>query len=105
MTTKRFSLEARVSTEDPEAVRPALGRLIPSGTVVPTDDPKEFVVSGELEGESARDLNRSLLSSLRRIEKRTRLRSEWTCGRMTEHFFDYVPKGKRTASVRGTARP
>lgn len=34
---------------------------------------------------------------MRRVEKRTRIRSEWTSEGVTERFFDYVPKGKRSA--------
>jgi len=45
-------------------------------------------------GESARELNRTLLSALRKVERRTRLRSEWTSLNVSERFFDYVPKGK-----------
>ena len=30
---------------------------------------------------------------MRRVEKRTILRAEWTWGGVTEKFFDYVPKG------------
>jgi len=98
MTEKRFSLRAQVSTENPSAVRPILDRWIPGGSLTQAGDPKEFVIEGEMEGTSARDLNRTLLSALRGVEKRTRLRSEWTCGGTTERFFDYVPKGKRSAS-------
>ena len=52
-----------------------------------------FVVRGEMEGENAKELNRALLSSLRRVEKRTRLRAEWTAQNGTVYrFFDYVLK-------------
>ena len=50
-----------------------------------------------MKGSSARELNRHLLSELRRAEKKTRLRAEWTCEGITERFFDYVPKGTRSA--------
>ena len=44
-------------------------------------------------GESAKELNRSLLSALRRAEKKTRLRSQWTAPDGTvERYFDYVLK-------------
>jgi hypothetical protein len=33
--------------------------------------------------------------TLRRAEKRTRLRAEWTAGGTTYRFFDYVPKSER----------
>ena len=53
----------------------------------------EFVVRSEMLGESAKDLNRALLSSLRRVERKTRLRSEWTAQDGTVYrFFDYVLK-------------
>lgn len=59
-----------------------------------------FIVRRELEGKNAKDLNRSLLSSLRRVEKRTRLRAEWTARDGTVYrFFDYVLK-KETKTVK-----
>jgi hypothetical protein len=56
-----------------------------------------FEVEAELTGESARDLNRMLLSQMRKAERRTRLHTEWTADGVTERFFDYVPKGKKEA--------
>ncbi len=50
-----------------------------------------------MQGESARELNRTLLSALRRVERKTRLRAEWKSGNTTERFFDYVPKGSQKA--------
>jgi hypothetical protein len=46
-------------------------------------------------GNSARDLSRQLLSTLRRAQRRTRLRAEWTAAGVTHRFFDYVPKRTR----------
>ena len=97
ITRKRYSLLAQVSTDNPAAVRPILERLITHGTVTAGEVEQEFRVRAVLEGSSARDLNRRLLSELRRVEKRTRLRSEWTSGGTTERFFDYVRKGKQRA--------
>jgi hypothetical protein len=39
-------------------------------------------------------LNRTFLSALRKVEKRTTLRAEWTSGdgSISERFFDYVLK-------------
>jgi len=91
----RYSLHARVSTDNPGAIEPVLTQMVPHGTVTRSEDGREFVVEGILDGSSARDLNRSLLSELRRIEKRTRLRSEWTGHGTVERFFDYVSKGTR----------
>jgi len=93
MTKKTFALVARVSTENPEAVGKELKKLVPKGIIEHAE--KEFLIKAEIIGESARDLNRDLLSALRRVEKKTRLRAEWTNGKITERFFDYVPKGSR----------
>ena len=96
----RYSLHARVSTDNPVAIKPVLVRMVPGGTVTLSENGQEFVVDGVCDGSSARDLNRYLLSELRRAEKRTRLRSEWTSELATERFFDYVPKGTQTARER-----
>jgi len=51
-----------------------------------------------MEGTDARDVNRRLLSALRRVEKRTRLRAERAAGGGTIYrFFDCVPKSERPA--------
>jgi hypothetical protein len=100
MVTNRTHLSARVSSDNPAAVEPVLARWVGGrGTVSPTPD--GFEVVADLEGGNARDLNRELLSELRRAEKRTRLRSEWTADGVTERFFDYVPKGRRPAASSG----
>ena len=97
MVQKKFKLSAHVSTNNPSAVKPVLDRLIVGkGTVRPIND--GFEVEAELEGGSARDLNRMLLSEMRRAEKRTRIRAEWASGNTIERFFDYVPKSTRKAS-------
>jgi hypothetical protein len=102
MGGQRFTLRASVSTDDPEAVRPVLEERLPLGSVTAGRDAKEFLLRSELVGPSAKELNRSLLSALRRAEKRTRLRSEWTSGGVTERFFDYVSKGQRPARAEAT---
>ncbi len=50
-----------------------------------------------LEGTGARDLNRMLLSALRRIDRRATMHAEWTSEETTEHFFDYTLRGTRSA--------
>lgn len=94
MTEHRFELVADVSSDEPLAIEPILRRLL-LGTITPTAD--GFHIEATMTGASARDLNRSLLSALRRVERRTRLRSEWTTAGTTERFFDYVAKGARSA--------
>jgi hypothetical protein len=52
-----------------------------------------FVVQADTEGASARELNRTFLSALRRGKKRTTLRAEWISDEGTsERFFDYLLK-------------
>jgi hypothetical protein len=94
MTQRMFRLSARVSSDDLSAIKPILERVIGGkGTIKSTGE--GFEVEAELKGESARALNRMLLSELRKAERRTRIRAEWTSGNTIEKFFDYVPKGTR----------
>lgn len=95
MVRRRFDLVARISTDSPATVEPVVRRLFSGGTVERGEAPGEFRVVASLEGESARDLNRSVLSELRHTERRTRIRSEWTDQGRVERFFDYVPTGRR----------
>ena len=91
MSEKKFKLSARVSSATPSAIKPVLERMIGNnGSIKPTAD--GFEVNAEFKGESARDLNRMLLSELRKAEKKTRIRSEWTSEDTTEKFFDYSLK-------------
>ena len=89
-----FRLVADVSSDAPDRVRPVVAQVFPTGV---TEMAGGFHIEAVLEGESARELNRTLLSSLRRAEKRTRLRAAWTSGGTTERFFDYGSKGSRPA--------
>lgn len=94
--SKSFHLVGTISTDNPTAVRPVLDKLVKttglSGKMEAGPAKGEFLVDAEFEGTSAKDLNRSFLSELRRAEKKTRLRAEWTFGNTTERYFDYVLK-------------
>jgi hypothetical protein len=90
-----FDLVADVSTASVSRVGALLERLFPSGVTATSSG---FRIVARVDGDSARDLNRDLLTALRREERRTRLRAEWTSAGVTERFFDYVPKGTRAAS-------
>lgn len=92
MAKKTFQLTARVSTENPNSIQPVLEEVLPKGSVTETDE--GFLIQAKIVGESARELNKELLSALRRVEKKTRLRSEWVSGKNVERYFDYVLKGK-----------
>ncbi len=91
MVSKRFRVVARVSSSNLRAIKPVLEQLIKTGSVREAEG--EFIVEAEMEGDNAKELNRLTLSALRRVEKRTRLRSEWTSENgTTQKFFDYVLK-------------
>ncbi len=98
MTKKRFTLTARISTEDRRAIKKVLEELVAKRSITTTDE--GFLVKATMYGESARELNRWLLSALRRVERKTRLRSEWKSGGRTERFFDYVPKWRQSTPER-----
>jgi hypothetical protein len=89
----KLRLDARISSDSSDAV----GRLLVAkfGAPAVRRDGSDWVVRAEVESASARDANRELLSGLRRVERKTRLRAEWTRGSVVERFFDYVPKGVR----------
>jgi len=87
----KLKLKARVSRSDARTIRHALEQLSAEGSVRKAGD--EFVVEAEMEGASARELNRTFLSALRKVEKRTTLRAEWNCdGGISERFVDYALK-------------
>lgn len=92
MVKKVFKLYAQVSSDSLSSVFPVAKEFIgASGTVKIVGGVIE--IKATVEGESAKDLNRSLLSVLRRVEKKTRLRAQWTNDEVMEKFFDYVSKG------------
>ena len=91
----RFWLSARVSSANPAGVKAVLIDVLPPGSVRETEG--DLLLEAELEGASAKDLNRSLLSALRNVEKKTRLRAQWTTAEgTTQSFFDYVLKKTTT---------
>lgn len=94
MAGQPFGLVADVSCDDPAAIKPLLRRL-EQGRI--TETAEGFHIEASMTGASTRDLNRWLLSALRRMQRRTRLRSEWTSAGVTHRFFDHVPKGTRPA--------
>ncbi len=96
MPEKKIKLTANVSSANPAAIKPVLERLVGrDGSLKPTGD--GFDVTAEFKGECAKDLNRMMLSELRRAEKKTRLRAEWVSEGTIEKYFDYVLKQTRKA--------
>ena len=98
----RFDLSGEVSSDDLAAVRRVLDQVVGGGAVSETQD--GLLVQGAMDGADAREVNRRLLSALRRAEKRTRLRAEWTGGGYIYRFFDYVPKSTRPAPPENQGR-
>jgi len=87
----KLKLKARVNRSDAATIQHALEQLSSKGSIRKAGD--EYVVEAEMEGASAKELNRTLLSALRKVEKRTTLRAEWTSDDGTsERFFDYALK-------------
>ena len=97
----RFSLSGELSSGNLTAVRPVLHQVLEGATVVSSQD--GLHVEGFMDGTDAADANRRLLSALRRAEKKTRLRAEWTGEGHIQRFFDYVPKSTRPVSAVGSA--
>ena len=91
MADTSFRVSAQVSSDNLAAAKAVLDGLLPQGAVSETEG--ELLVEAELSGASAKELNRALLSALRRAERKTRLRAQWTSPEgITEHYFDYVLK-------------
>jgi hypothetical protein len=93
MANKRFVLVANINTDDPTKIEKALSELVGVNAILRTEN--GFRVKTTMEGLSAREMNRSFLSALRSVVKKTTIRAEWTHDKTTERFFDYVPKGIR----------
>jgi hypothetical protein len=84
-----FKLKARVSRSDVRTIEHALAQLAANGAV--KEMAEDFIVEAKMEGASARQLNRAFLSALRKVDKTTTVRAEWTSSdNTTESFFDYV---------------
>ena len=90
MANKRFVLVANINTDDPAKIEKALSEIVGVNAMLRTED--GFRVKTTMVGANAREMNRSFLSALRSVVKNTTLRAEWTCGKTTERFFDYVAK-------------
>jgi hypothetical protein len=84
-----FKLKARINRSDLGTIRQVLDQLAARSSVRKEG---EFLVEAQIERASAKERNRTLLQALRNVNKRTTLRSEWTCGDTTERYFDYVLK-------------
>ena len=96
MENLTFDLVADVSSSQPVPVRAALMNLV-DGTVSATSN--GFHVEGKVEGDDPESAQRQLFSTLRRIEPRTTLRSEWTHDGTVYRFVDSTAQGTRSVVV------
>jgi len=96
MRSIRFQLDAEVRGANQRDVLAAARSLLPGAEIEETE--LGFTARRQIEGESARDINRAVRSALRRVDRRTTLRAGRTSGGTVERFVDYVPKGARSIS-------
>jgi hypothetical protein len=97
---KTFKLLATVSSENLDGLRAPIARFLgPNAKIERIDD--GFEIEAVIIGNSARELDRQLLSEVRWVAKNTRLWAEWTSDGKTEMFFDYVPKGTKAQENKG----
>ena len=94
MAGTQFELNAEVRSQSADEMRVALQQLLPEARIDKTE--LGWSVRAQLSGQSAKELNRNLLSGLRKVERHTTLRAEWTANGSVERFFDYVFKGRRS---------
>ena len=85
----RFKLKARVSCSDEHTIRDSLQQLGADGEIKKVRG--VFSVSAEIEGTSAEELNKSLISAVNKVRKRSKLRAEWTSDDgIAQTFFDHL---------------
>jgi len=92
--SKRFTIRATIRSKDEDAIRPVLYDLFAASDVKKDANGRGLIIEAEIEGVSAKEANRALLSALRKKEKSTTLRSELTLGNNTYKFLDYALKNK-----------
>ena len=97
MPTKTFSLSATVQSHL-DGVRVPIERFL--GRTAKIERTLDgWQIDAVISGASAKELNLQLLTEVRRVERTTVLRAEWTADGVTETFFDYVSKGTKTGGA------
>lgn len=82
-----FKLKARINHSDARTIQKTLDKLAAKGDVKKVGN--EFAAYVEIEGNSAEELNKVLLSALKSVRKRTKIRAEWTSDDgITQTYFD-----------------
>jgi hypothetical protein len=69
-------------------IQNAVEQLAATGSV--TKAAEDFIVEAEMEGPSAREPNRTLLSALRKVQMKATLREWVSSDKTAETFFDYT---------------
>ena len=87
----KLDLRARVISDSPEIVGRFLADTFGAATI--SSDGADWVVRATIDGKNAREANRTFFAQLKRVERKTHVRTEWTHAGVTERFFDYVPQG------------
>lgn len=91
MTPEPYRLTARIGSDNPSAIRPVLEGIVGKDSV--RAEGSDLLVEATMKGSEVKELNRALLSALRKAEKKTRLRAEWSSfDGTTYRYFDYVLK-------------
>jgi hypothetical protein len=87
---RTFRLSAAVSSANLEGIRAPLEAFLGRGARITRTEAGFTIDAPAIVGIDPRELNRRLLSALRRVDKMTRIRSEWTVDGVVEKFADYV---------------
>jgi hypothetical protein len=84
-----FELKARINGSNDCAIRHALKQVGADGEVESMR--AGFAVSADIEGASAEELNKNLLSALRNFRRRTKVSAEWKSSNgIGETYFDHL---------------
>ncbi len=87
MQEREYILRAEIVTANQKEIEEFLISSVGVNGILRTD--RGFSVRTTMKGKSAKELNRALLSGMRRVDRRVTLHSEWTCCEVTERFFGY----------------
>lgn len=91
MTEESLNVEAKISSDSTDLIEPLLQKVAPDCTI--TRIGSDLHLKGTIKGNDPKEENRSILSRLRKVEKKTRIRAKYRTGDGTTYsFFDYVLK-------------
>ncbi len=88
MSQKGFTLVANISSDHPEKLEPILSELIGVDGIIKTED--GFMVHTTILGESAEDMNNSLLTKIRVLDPTAKLHAVWSHENDKKQIIDFV---------------